>query len=246
MKKITHYISILAALALVLTGCSYGPTNSNNMEALKSMTLTYAPEMPDIVLPEGFDDSIDSSVNKYFSIDSNKGLIAEIVPTEYIFYYIFDKDEDAGRMLLHGYAECRCSVKKTSQKYNLLNYSPEEIYIRQKIFLDPINEEAAIEMLKSIGACKNETIIEGTYRVPSKFINETDYKLVVKDSSPMLLGDKPYYAFISFYDDIAYLRMLSDGSNETKGDVPAEIASSIDGFNDFLKIYDPDLLGQEN
>lgn len=240
-------------LLLVLEGCSYGPTNSNNssrsdnMDVLKNLTLTYTvPE--DMGVPEGYD-NIDTVVNKFFSNKSNNGFIAEIVPIEYVFYYTIDKYGDNGKLYMNGYAECKCSVEKISQKFNLSNYSAEEIYIRQDVYLEPLNEEALKEMLESIGAYKNGTCIEGTYKIPSKFINETDYRLLMSDSSLMLLEDKPYYSFITFDDDIAYLACLytvSDSLNENMDDIPSDIITSGDDFQKFLVANDPDLLAQDD
>lgn len=249
MKKIMHYISILVIASLVLVGCSYGYKNSNNssktenMNVLNNLTLIYTIPEDNVVLERY--DNIDSVVSKFFSDESNNGFIAEIVPVEYVFYYTIDEDEDTGKLYLDGYAECRCSVQKISQKFNLSKNSAEEINIRQNVFLEPINEEAAIEMLESIGAYKNDICIEGTYKVPSKFINEADYRLIMSDPSLMLLGDKPYYSLITFEDDIAYLYMVSDGLNENRGDVPDDIKASVNSFQEFLTINDPNLLNQD-
>lgn len=242
MKKITCYALIFVITSLLLVGCSNNLTSgSKNIDTLENLTLIYTvPE--DNVKLEGYDD-IDSVINRFFGDNSNKGLIAEIVPIEYTFYYTIDKDEDTGKLYLDGYAECKCSIQKISQKYNPTNYSGKEIFIRQDVFLEPINEENAIEMLKSVGAYKNENYVEGTYKVPSKFINALDYRLIMCDASLMLLGDKSYYSFITFDNDIAYLYMVSDGSNEKKDDVPDDIKASVDNFQKFLTNNDPDLFG---
>lgn len=213
------------------------------MNALKKLTMIY--ETPDdVVIPKKYD-GIDSVVNEFFGDDSNNGFFAEIVPVEYIFYWTIYKDEYIGENLLGGYAECKCSVRKKSQKFNLSKDSAEEVYIRQRIFLDPLDEETRMEIAESVGAYKNGTVIEGTYKVPSKFINDTDYRLIITYSDLMLLGDKPYYAFIAFSNDIAYLYNLSDGLNENIGDVPDGYKTAMNNFHDFLKINDPDLLSQD-
>lgn len=215
------------------------------MDALKKLALTYKIPDDNIVIKSDESMDIDSVINKFFGDDSNNGLIAEIVPVEYVFYYTMNKDEDTGEFYLDGYAECKCSVQKVSKKFNLSKHSVKEIYIRQNIFLQPISEETTKEILENIGAYKNDACIEGTYKVPGKFINESDYRLIISESSLVLLGDKPYYSFITFNNDIAHLYMISDGLNGNTGDVPDDIKASVNNFQNFLKNNDPDLLSQD-
>ncbi len=240
MKKIMCCVAVLLSLSLALAGCS----KQQNMDVLKELTLNYKIP-PDFAVPEE-SDTFDSSVNKLLNTDN--GFIAKILPVEYIFYYTIDKDEDTGEIYMDGYAECRCSIQKISQKFNVSNYSAEEIYIRENVFLEPVNEEALKKMLESIGAYKNDTCIEGTYKIPNKFINATDYRLLA-ESQFMWLEDKPYYSLIRFDDDVAYLSycyMESDGLEDNRDDMPNDIITSSDNFRKFLETNDPDLLGKED
>jgi len=253
MKKVKYYISILVILSLMLSGCSNNPkdsndpSGSNNFDTLKKMSFTYELHN-DIVIPEGYEDlSFDSAFYMTFYDSSYKGFVAEIVPIEYIFYYVIDKDEDTGDMSLDGYAEVKCSIQKMSQKFNLTEYSDKDIvYVRQNIYLAPIDDEAFLEMAKSIGAYKNGAAIEGTYKVPNKYINESDYSLRIRDCAGMLLGDKPYYSYINFQHDIAYFSYMFYGLNEEIDNVPGKNTTIMKNFKEFLESNDPDLLSIDN
>lgn len=236
MKKISFYMVIILILSFVLVGCSSG---SNSMNALKKLSVTYTtPE--NIVVHTDYTD-VGSVVNKFFSDNSNRGFIAEIVPLEYAFYYTIEHDTDTGTFYLRGYAECKCSIKKISQKFNLSAYSDKEISIRQDVFLQPINENAAKEMLEYVGAYKNGSGVEGTYKVPDKFINENDYRLVMKNPTVMLLGKESLYSFITFYDGIPYLSMICGDLNGYKNDIPDDILTSMTNFKEFLETNDSEL-----
>jgi len=245
MKKTKCCLAILISLSLMLIGCSNESGISNepsvprNLDTLKELSVVYGIEEDRIIINEDFD----VAVNKFFSDSSNDGLFAEIVPLGYTFYYTVSKDDYTGEFYLDGYAECRCSIKKKSQKYNISKHSGEEIYIRQEVFLDPLNEDAMLRILKDVGACKDdETYIAGTYKVPEKLINKTDYRLLMKEPVLMLLEDKSYYSFITFYKDIAYLGVTIDRSIVDSENVPDDVKESCKNFYKFLTENDPELL----
>ena len=244
MKKTKCCLAILISLSLMLIGCSNESGNSNepsgpqNLDTLKELSVVYGIEEDRIIINEDFD----VAVNKFFSDSSNDGLFAEIVPLGYTFYMTLSKDDDTGILYLDGYAECRCSIKKKSQKYNISKHSGEEIYIRQNVHLQPLNDEAELRLAKEVGALKGETCIEGTYKVPEKLINKTDYRLFMREPVLMLLEDKSYYSFIKFYNDIAYLGVTIDGSIVDSENVPDDVKKSCKDFYKFLTENDPELL----
>ncbi len=240
MKKIIICLMILVIFSSALTGCSDMITNtgslykSKKMNVLKELTLTYQ-SSDNIVFRDGIP-SVVESLDSYFKDDSNKGFLAKIAPIEYIFYWKVTKGNET--FYFSGYAECRCSIQKISQKYNLTNYSEEdEIYIRKDVLLDPLNEELLLEIMKKIGGYKNESPVEGTFKVPDEYINASDFKLRIHDATWLLLEDRSYYSFIKFDDNVAHLPLICYSSNEKGADAIGDIT-----FPEFLIKNDPDLL----
>ncbi len=78
------------------------------------------------------------------------------------FYFTLEYDDNDNGYEWKGerYAECRCLIKKMSQKYNSSDYyTGQEINVRQKFYLN-FNDEVTDEMIESAGALKDGKLIE--------------------------------------------------------------------------------------
>lgn len=183
-----------------------------------------------------------SAVQTFFANKENKGFIAEIVPMEYTFYYVVEIDEDFERNLLKGYAECKCSIQKMSQKYNSSGYTNKVISIRQDIYLQPLNQTALMEMMENLGAVVDGQAVAGTYKVPNRYINEKDYKLLVGEYTVPLLSEEMFYAYVTYHDGIPYFAAVCNDSSEYDSNIPKDIVTNMESFRKFLAVTEPEAI----
>ena len=170
----------------------------------------------------------------------HKGLIAEIVPEEYIYYYVVS-DENR----VNGYAECRCKITNISEKYNNTEYKVGDIiYVRQFIFLEALNYIEVLKMYKSIGAIKNFKAVEGVYKANNKLINGNDYKLLIQSPTVVLTEGQPCYASINIDNSngILYLGNVCYKNDDYNQNIPSDLSSAVSYLKEFLLENDKDML----
>lgn len=180
----------------------------------------------------------------FYTEVGHRELLVEIVPEEYIYFYNLYDDNG---MVLDGYAECNCLITKISENYHT-EYSDTEyrvgnkINIRQRIFLEPMNEDALLKMFKNIGAYKNNSPVLGLYKVNNKLINENDYRLLLNEPTIVLEEGKTYYALIGINNDVPYLRGVCPKNDDDLQNHPADLLPEISRFKEFLLENDKDML----
>ena len=238
MKKISFMLAIVIVLSFVFTGCSNHSQTDDilSMETLKKLKVSYS--IQDNVVKDSYPDMF-SRMSAHYSESSQKRFLAKVEPIEYIFYYTSVLEDDTGMYRIRGYAECRCRIIKMSQKYDLAEYGEEEILVRQDIVPFTTNEELFRKIREEIGLYKDGSYVEGAFRIPAKYINEEDLQIDIRESIGLLLGEKPYYVEIVFWNDIPYFDYVY---NEDESCLSKYIKDSAMEFKDFLLTCDPELM----
>ena len=243
MKKNTIILLVfLTTIVFCLFGCS------EKSERNKSLAIGYSSgeNYSNIeICSSKVADLIDKDVRSVYDIflddfseSTYKGCVAEIVPEEYIYYYVVRDDNK-----IDGYAECRCKITNISKKYNNTEYEVGDIInVRQQIYLELINEDAVLKMLKNVGAYKGNKLIPGVYKINNNLINENDFRLLILDSDFVLAENQPCYAIISVDDNIPYLGTVCYKNDDYNQNIPSDLSSAVSYLKEFLLENDKDML----
>ena len=240
MKKISFMLAIVIVLSFVFAGCSNHSKEDDtlSMETLKKLKVSYSIQ-EDLVVPDKLYPDVASQMNERLVDGTYNGFVAKVEPIEYIFYFTSVLDDTNGLYEISGYAECRCRIIKTSQKYNTSEYGEEEILVREKIVPRSINRELFLKIREEIGMYKDGSYVEGAFRIPAKYINEDNFEIEVFEEHGMLLGEEPYYVDIVFLHDIPWFGYVY---NEDESCLSEYITKSAMRFKDFLLTCDPELM----
>ena len=240
MKKISFMLAIVIVLSFVFAGCSNHSQADDilSMETLKKLKVSYSIQ-EEFVVPDKLYPDMASKMSARYVDGLYNGFVAKVEPIEYIFYFTSVLNDQNGMYHISGYAECRCRIIKMSQKYDLAEYGEEEILVRQDIVPFTTNEELFRKIREEIGLYKDGSYVEGAFRIPAKYINEEDLQIDIRESIGLLLGEKPYYVEIVFWNDIPYFDYVY---NEDESCLSKYIKDSAMEFKDFLLTCDPDLM----
>ena len=157
---------------------------------------------------------------------------------EYIYYYVVS-DENR----VNGYAECRCKITNISKKYNNTEYEVGDIInVRQQIYLELINEDAVLKMLKNVGAYKWNKLIPGVYKLNNNLINENDHELLMRRPTFILVENRPCYASIFVDDNIPYLGTACYKNDDYNQNISSDLSSAVSYLKEFLLENDKDML----
>ena len=198
-------------------------------------------------------EDIAAQLDDFFNVKGGKGAIARIVPQGYRFFWIVKKDDLSDSFYVDGFAECVCRVDSVSTRHNTLALAGGDVVtVRQNIHLMPKTEdEAFVTMITEIGAFRDGTPREGTFQIPERYINETDFGFLIHDLFGILYAGEAYdvmlgQSALSGQPDCLFFRYLCPVSEErlTACRWEPDIVFCAENFRTYLTENEPDILSR--
>ena len=192
----------------------------------------------------------DDYIETFFSSEENThtGFIAIIRPVEVSFYHRYRTLNDPDDVYRDGFAIYKCSVESVSSVYNTCGSLNEKtVSVRVREFLEPRNEKTDKKVAEEVGIIKDGKVVLGTYRIPDKYINSTDYRVLLLPHAVCMPEEGSYYAFLWKIEEdgdvfrCAVLCPADDGLYEKmkkQMSLPGEVVEQMATFRKFIDSKD--------
>ncbi len=225
---------IVLVISIIITGCSSEASND-----FEKMDIKYEYTKNFDSYENRTEGSLSEYMSTFFSLKTGSGFLAIIKPTDvkYCHTYFYDNQ---GEFTCDGFALYECRIEFISSEYNTNGFNDKNITIRMNISLQPTNDNAMQKLAESIELIENNNYKPGTYVIPQKLINKTDYTVIINQNTLLLLQNCSYYAFIECNGDnnwlvslcpvneSAYKSFLEDTS------LPTEVINNMKCIKEFI------------